>query len=635
MKNLKLKNKRKNIWSEKEKEAWMLPEEITVSEWTDKNRYLDPKSSAESGQWRTSRTPYLQGIMDAFNDIEVEEITIKAATQLGKTESMYNMIGYAIDQDPGPALLVMPRESDAKSVSYNRIKPMLELSETLQSHMPILKDDITKLEYHLDHMILYFVGSNSPAGLAQRPIRYLFLDEIDKFPKFSGKEADPIKLATERTRTFWNRKIIKVSTPTTRQGYIYREYERSDRRRYYIPCPHCGEYQVLVFSQVKWPEGEHDAEKIRTDRLAWYECIKCKEKIFDKDKSKMLENGVWVPEGAEITPDGKVHNGKTQCRHRGFWLSALYSPWLTFSEIASEFLRSKNYIALLMNFVNSWLAEIWEEKAEETKPEKLIALAGDYIEGTIPQGVLVLTGFVDVQKDHFYALIRGWGYNEESWLIRACRLESWEDVISMFFKTNYAYKNNIEKTLSIRMTCIDSGYRTNEVYEVCRKYHEIARATKGHDHLYGMPYKISHLDRDSQGNVIKGGLTLFHLDTSYYKDKINRMVHAQPGDPGQWHLFENISNDYLNQFCAEHKILMRDKKTGRTWEEWKLISTSSANHYLDCEVGAIAAADMIRVSALRPEGESMTYRPHRRHDNEDRRAGKGWINRNNSGKWIR
>jgi len=630
---IKVKKKDRKIWSEVEKAAWKLPKSITVSEWADKYRILNAQTSAEPGRWRTVRTPYLREIMDAFNDPLVEEITLMKSTQIGGTEAIYNMLAYAIDQDPGPALIVMPRETDAKSVSHNRVKPMLESSKTLRKHLPSLVDDITKLEYHLDHMIVYFAGSNSPAGLAQRPVRYLFLDEVDKYPKFSGKEADPIKLSTERTRTFWNKKIIKISTPTTRQGYIFREYEKSDKRRFYVPCPHCGQYQPLIFSQIKWPEGERNPEKIKVNRLAWYECQHCGEKIMENMKSRMVLQGIWVPEGAEITPEGHIRGNIVESGHRGFWISVLYSPWATWSDIAAEFLKSKNYIELLMNFVNSWLAEIWEEKTEESKPEILITKAGTYKEGVVPAGVLVLTAGVDVQKDHFRIIIRGWGYGEESWLIRALRVESWEEVIAVLFKTNYQRENG-KDVFSVRLSCIDSAYRTDEVYEVCRKWKDIARPIKGQNYLSGVPYKISYIDRHPRsGSVIQGGLKLWHIDTVHYKDKINRMVHAEPGDAAQWHLFANPSDEYLRQFCAEHKILIRNRRTGRTREEWKPISEGAANHYLDCEVYAAAAADMIRVSAMRKEQEITTHRP-KKSQESDKRDKKRWLE-HRTRKWLR
>ncbi len=632
---MRKKARKKNhclIWSEKEKEAWKLPEKITVSQWADKHRVLGAMTGPEPGPWRTSRTPYLAGIMDAFCDPMVEEITIMAGTQLGKTECMYNMLGYAIDQDPGPALLVMPREADAKKISYNRVKPMLELSDVLRKHLPDLDDDISKLEHRLDNMIITFAGSNSPAALAQRAVRYVFFDETDKYPPFSGREADPIKLAIERTKTYWNRKIVKVSSPTTRQGYIFREYERSSRRRFYVPCPHCGRYQVLVWGQIKIPEEERDPEKIISNRLAEYICRYCQMKIEDKQKPKIMTRGVWAPEDAEISAKGKIKSKVAAARHVGFWLSSLYSPWLTWSDIAAEFFRSQGRPAALMNFANSWLAEVFEERTEETKPEILAAKAGRYVEGVVPAGCLVLTAGVDVQKNYFILGIRGWGYGEESWSIRACRVESWDEVESILFMTQYPQEKG-DKTFPVLMTCIDSGYRTDEVYDVCRRWKDRARPVKGHDHLAGVPYKINHLDRHPRtGKIIPNGLILWHIDTSHYKDKINRMVHAEPGDPAQWHLFKNPSDAYLKQFCAEHKIIIRNRKTGVAREEWVKVTQGRPNHYLDVEVYAAAAADTIQVYAMRKDHEMAVHHPRPDRDS-DRREG-SWIRRS-GGKWLR
>lgn len=620
---------REFFWSEIERRAWQRPKAITVSEWADANRYLDALTSAEPGQWMTDRTPYLKGIMDAFVDPMVEEITIMASTQVGKTESMFNMLGFAIDQDPAPTLWVMPREPDARGISADRIEPMIKLSPALDLHVTENEDDITRLEIKLDRMVIYFAGANSPAALAQKPIRYLFLDETDKYPRFSGREADPIKLATERTRTFWNRKIVKCSTPTTRDGYIFREYERTDKCRYFVPCPHCGHYQSLIFSQLKWPDEERNPEAIKDGKVAWYECIGCKQKIRDIDKHKMMLEGLWAPEGTRID-SGRVKDKISQATKKGFWINALYSPWITFSEIAAEFLRSREAIELLMNFVNSWLAEIWEEKAEETKEEKVFEKQGDYPEGLVPSGAIVLTGGVDVQKDHFYVVIRGWGIGEESWLIRACRVEAWEDVTAVLFKTDY--KRPDGEPFKVRLSCIDSGFRTDEVYELCRRWRDVSRAIKGESHLSGVPYKPTRIDRNPKtGAVIEGGLSLWRLDTSLYKDKVTRMVGSSPGDPSQWHVFNGISEEYARQFCAEHKVLIRDKKSGRTWEEWKKKSAGASNHYWDAEIYSAAAADMLRVSSLREEGQSIPYIPKK--NNEDLKTGawlrprKGWIQR--------
>jgi phage terminase large subunit GpA-like protein len=571
------------------------PDKMTVSVWADKFRRLDTKTSAEPGQWSTNRTPYLKGIMDAFNDPFVDEITVMAASQVGKTEAMLNMLGFIIDQDPGPTLVVLPRADDARSISSNRIKPMIEESPALSKYLPQNTDAITKLEYQFERMILYFAGSNSPADLASRPIRYLFLDEVDKYPKFSGREADPIKLASERQKTFWNRKTVKVSTPTTKEGYICREYEKSDQRRFYVPCPHCGKMQVLLFGQVKWPQEDLSPEKIKNNRLAWYECLYCAKRIEDNQKHKMMLSGEWIPDKQELN------------KNRGFWISSLYSPWLTWSDIAAEFLKSKDYIELLMNFVNSWLAEIWEETIGKTKPEEVASLALPYPRGLVPAGVKVLTAGVDVQKDHFYLSIRGWGLHQESWLVLATRVEEWNDVVEILFKTSYLSEDSGLEPFGVRLTCIDTGYRTDEVYEVCRLWRDIARPIKGQKYIGGMPFKVASIDRyPATGQAIPGGLRLWHIDTTYFKDKISRLVkNTNLGSPGGWHLYKEPAQEYLRQFCGEHKAIIRDKKTGRHREEWQTISVHTQSHFFDTECYAIAAAEMIRVFAMQEDGKKV------------------------------
>ncbi len=594
---------------------WVLPVKMTVSEWSDQFRRLDVKTSAEPGQWATARTPYLKGIMDAFTDPYVDEITVMAASQVGKTEAMYNMLGFIIDQDPGPTLMVSPRADDAKSVSYNRVRPMIECSPILSKYIPVNTDDITKLEYHFDRMILYFAGSNSPADLASRPIRYLFLDEVDKYPKFSGREADPIKLASERQKTFWNKKTVKVSTPTTREGYIFREYDKSDQRRFHVPCPHCGKKQVLLFGQIKWPKEESSPERIKNNRLAWYECAHCKKRIDDIHKQKMMLAGEWISEKGE-------HN-----RNRGFWVSSLYSPWLTWSDIASEFLKSKDYVELLMNFVNSWLAEVWEEKIEETTVDKVRNLARDYDQGVVPDEVLVLTAGVDVQKDHFYYVIRGWGYYEESWLIRADRVEYWDDIIDCLFKTEYRRVSSAE-TLNVYMSCIDSGFRTDEVYRFCREWPDKTKAIKGLEEITGGRFYRAHkIDINSRtGAVIPGGLVLWNLNVTQYKDKINRLVTSK--NPGKWHIFKNPADDYLMQFTSEHKVLIRNRTTGKAKEVWQKKKEAAANHYLDAEVYALAAADIIRALNMRKEDAPRVHQPV-----TDESGRGGWL-RKTKGSWI-
>jgi len=604
--------KRPTLWTEAVQNTWKLPEEITVSQWADKNRNLDPLTSAEAGPWYTDRTPYLRGIMDSFINPFVEKITLMMSTQVGKTESFLNMFGYCVDQDPGPTLFVYPREQDAKTMSATRIKRMIELSPALRRHRTKDSDDLTKLQMKLDRMYAYFAGANSPAALAGKPVKNLFRDEVDKFPKWSGEESDPLELSEERTRTFPFRKIIDSSTPTTAEGYIYIEYELSDKRAYYVPCPHCGGYQVFNFDQIKVPEGERDTMRIRLNHIAWYECIYCKGRIVDLMKQQMILKGVWLPESIKIDVHGQIPEKLIfpETSHVGFHLNAIYSPWLTFSDVIAKFFDSKEHPEKLMNFINSWLAQIWEEKVEASRPEQIKKLCQNYEKATVPDGAIVLIGAVDVQKNYFVCSIRAFGPHPESWLILEEKVTTWEEVEKIMLDTRYpSVVPGIDSFLT-RLNLFDTGYRTNEVYDFCRLHRERTRAIKGKDQLGGVPYKTTTIEKYTNGKPLPGGLLLYLLDTAYFKDKIARLVDPLPDNAGnkifKWHLFKNPSEDYFNWFCGEHKVRERDKKKGLIREVWRPVRAHAAAHYLDTEVYTVAGAEMLYTYNLREEDKPKT-----------------------------
>jgi len=296
------------------------PENMTVSQWADKYRILDAKTSAMPGPWRTDQTPYLKGIMDEFNNYETEEIVYVKPTQVGGTECLQNMVGYIIQQDPAPTMIVYPTEQLAKSISENRLQPMFKATPELRKKFD---ENSQLLELQFDGMYLTLAGSNSPSSLASKAIRFLFLDEVDKYPGASRKEADPISLARERTKTFHNSKIFITSTPTLKSGHIWKEKEDADiEKHYFVPCPHCGEYIELKWSQVTFPSEEGMSAADRAE-FANYICQECGCIITDQDKPDMLRYGEW-----------RIVKQNTKfVRKVAFWMNTLYSPFVRFSEV--------------------------------------------------------------------------------------------------------------------------------------------------------------------------------------------------------------------------------------------------------------------------------------------------------------
>src|SRR6056297_1122675 len=273
------------------------PPDLKISDWADRNRRLSSEASAEPGQWRTSRAEYQRGIMNAISDAATETVVIMSSAQCGKTELQLCTVGYHIDQDPAPIMVVMPTERDAETWSKDRFSPMARDTPCLQDKIanPKSRDGNNKiLHKRFPGGHLTIVGANAPSGLAARPIRLLLCDEVDRYPFSAGAEGDPVNLAKKRTVTFWNRKIVLVSTPTNRgASRIEAAFEESDQRRFWVPCPACGAEQVLTWDQVKWDKAADGSHKPETAR---YECMSCEANWRDETRWAAVSKGRWIAE---------------------------------------------------------------------------------------------------------------------------------------------------------------------------------------------------------------------------------------------------------------------------------------------------------------------------------------------------
>ena len=559
------------------------PKKISVSEWADNYRVLGEKDSAEPGKWKTVRTPYLREVMDAFNRPGIQDITFCAGSQVGKTAMEQNMLGFAIDQDPGPCLIVYPSDKLAEFTSENRIKPMLKLTPTLAEKFDEEKSQ--KLELQFSNMYVALIGANSPANLSSRPVRYVFFDEVDKFPRWSGNEASPIALAEERTKTFWNKKVVKVSTPTLKSGNIWQSWVNADAQyRYYVSCPFCGQWMPLEFPQIKWPANA-TAQEARY--AAYYECPNCHERIDDAHKIDMIRHGEWRI----------INNPKGRIRSVGYHLSSLYSPWVTWGDIAGKFLSSKDKPEELMNFINSWLAEPWVSKADRLRSDVVMEKQLDYTRGVIPEKARIVTMGVDVQLDHFWWGVRAWGAGMTSWLVDYGRAETWED-IEKFLIRDWPDSNG--EVRNINLCCIDSGYRSEEVYFFCAQHPGQTVPTKGSSRPLTTRFNISRLEKGF-GSMM--GLNLFVFDTDQFKDFIAGRLSIKAGAPGSWNVYNGIDRRYCDMVCAEQKVEHQDKK-GRITFSWEKISSHAANHMLDVETNNALAAEYLGVRYIQEDDEA-------------------------------
>lgn len=573
------KQRPKVEWFPEELEAFKPPERYTVSEWADNFRVLT-SASAEPGRWRTNRTPYLKEPMDRFTDPLIEKIVLCFGAQLGKTETELNMIGYALDQTSSPTMMVYPTDTIAKFASDKRVQPMIKsvksISDKFDENSKLLELDFNNGNY----MVL--VGANSPSSLSSRSIKYLFFDEIDKYPAFAGKEADPIKLATERTKTFVDKKIVMVSTPTVESGNIWQAFmSANERRQYYVPCPHCGVSQTLKFKQIKWPEEHNDnADMIRD--TAYYECEHCGERIYDKHKMEMLRSGEWRA----------VNESQSKVRSVSYHLSSIYSPWVTFGDVAYEFKNSKGAPATLMNFINSWLAEPW--KSSKTKSTQNMEFTqSNYPCGVVPDKAVLLIASVDVQLDHFWWEVRAYAPGVKSYLIDYGQASTWEDLEEIII--NREYPSEYGEPRQVMKAGIDSGFRTDEVYQFCSRFPEVCIPVKGSSNHSTMaaPYTMTSLEKG-----VVGGLKLYVLNTDYWKDFIFARMIRPADEDGTIHLYKACPQEYSDHLRSEEKQEIRNVKTGAVKVQWKPLTSHPVNHLLDTCTYNAAVADIAGVKYL-------------------------------------
>ena len=569
-----------SVWRSAFMEGLRPEEPLTVSEWADRYRKLSSKASAEPGPWRTNRTPYLREPMDCLSSSSpVQRVVMMFAAQTGKTEAGSNWLGYVIDHAPGPMLCVQPTIEMAKRLSKQRLESMITETPCLAAKIaPARSRDSgnTMFSKEFSGGIMLMAGANSATGLRSAPCRYLFADEVDAFPSDVDGEGDPVALAERRTTTFARRKILLTSTPTVKDfSRIEAEYERSDQRRFYVACPCCSEMQWLKWGQLKWEQSKPET--------VLYQCEKCREKFPERHKPQMLAGGEW-----RATAPG---NGKTA----GFQLSGLYSPlgWCSWEQLVDDFLRAKGDAPALKAFVNTRLAETWEEDyAAAVNAEGLMAKRLAYQPGTCPAGVVLLTAGVDVQDNRLAVTVWGWGEGETGWLVwhqelmgDPTQIEVWgqlDTVLAAEWETTGG------KTLKLAQMAIDSGgHCTHEVYRYVRdRVSQGAVAIKGSSKRNSAAVgKGSKVDVNWRGKVLKKGVTLYMLGTDTIKTTLfGRLRHNEAG--GSLNFGQAADEEYFRQLTAERQALRYHR--GFPIREW-VKKSGDRNEALDCAVYAYAA----------------------------------------------
>jgi phage terminase large subunit GpA-like protein len=513
-------------------------------------------------------------MMDACSDPNIKQVVIMSGAQLGKSEALLNIIGYHIEHDPSPILLMQPTVEMAQSFSKDRITSgLLSTTPSLRGKVkdPRARDSgNTTLHKTFPGGALSMVGANSPAGLASRPIRIVLCDEVDRYPVSAGEEGDPVALATKRAMTFWNRKIVLVSTPTDKgASRIESAYQESDQRQYYVPCPHCDHMQTLRWAQVKWTE--------KNASTAAYYCEECGAAWSDVQRHKAVSNGKWVA-------------AAPFCGIAGFHISSLYSPWVSIPDAVDEFLKSKRDPMRLKTWVNTFLGETWEEQGDRIDEFDLIERCENW-GNDLPEDVLLLTAGVDVQDNRLEIEIVGWGRGEESWSISYQTIYGDPSTSELWARLDTVLQEKFtHPTLGemiVRGACVDSGgHYTQQVYNYARlRAGRRVFAIKG---IGGEGKPVA--GRPTKNNI--GKINLFPVGVDTAKEIVYARLKMKEEGDGYCHFPIGRDEEYFRMLTAEKKVTKYFK--GRPRMEWQKIRTR--NEALDCRVYATAALAILNAN---------------------------------------
>lgn len=571
------------------------PENLTVTEWAECKRFLSTEASAEPGLWRTSRTPYLRAIMDAFTDSRVRHIVLVAASQIGKTELINNIIGYIIDQDPGSILFVHPTTIDAREFSKLRIAPMIRDSPALRRKIsaPKSRDSgNTLLQKTYPGGILTLCGSNEAHALASKPIRYVFGDERDRWAISAGTEGDPWELAMARQTTFYNAKAVEVSTPTIKgSSNIANSFAKGTMERWKSKCPHCGEYHEIQWKDIRYESEETvvNHERTYTVKSVMWICPNC---ACVSDEATMKSQ----PARWEADNPAAYENGT-----RSFWLNAFVSPWASWESICLKFLNAQGDTRKLQVVYNTCFGQLWEDRGNIQDPDTLLGRREDYgkrPDGTpveLPEGVLVLTCGVDTQDDRLEYEVVGHGHFGETWGIEKGIIMGRPDDKKTWAKLDdildhrYCYADG--QGIYISITFVDEGgHFTTDVRKECRKRIKkqvfCIKGFSGPDRPYtAPPRKMKIL---GENNAYLGSVWQYQLGVDSGKQIIMDDLSVEKHGPKYCHfpLRDDYGAAYFNGLLSEH--LVPEGKTRQRWV-WKKIPGHERNEPLDCRNYALAA----------------------------------------------
>ena len=571
---------------------WRLPERIPPWKWCEENVKNIPYSPIP-GHFKSANSPWVREVMEAMADPDIRIVSIVAPVQSSKTISAELCLCYIIANFPGPCLWLSQTDADAKDQAEARLHKLFSECDAVKKLFPADRHKKkTQTVFFSNGMTLWVLGAHAKSNLQSRSIRWLIGDETWQWPSGHMQQAEA------RVTAFgWLGKCIFLSQGGTENDDTHRKFETTDMREWEFKCPKCGKYQPYKWSNIEWDknyrdgEGRMDFAKVRSSvRLV---CEFCKHEIADSDANRKLLNS-----SAKFVPQ----NPNAPATKAGFHWNSLAS--MSWGELAEMYLRAKESCRRgdmedLKNFYQKRLALPWGDLEEDFtldispsgyrmgddwESEGAVGAKGAVLPPPHENKNRVRLRFltVDVQMDHFYAVVRSWACDASSRLVYCAKLQTWEDV------------EILQNRFGVfpQLVFVDAGYSTFEVYRNCAKHNWTALMGDGRRDF---PHRVNGKITQRFYSTARHPLVSDRKCRMHYwsnlgiKDTLARLRSNQNPDEGStWEVPSDVPEEYLKMLDSEQRV-----KKGNSWE-WRQIG-KRPNHYWDCEAMQVYAAYMMKL----------------------------------------
>lgn len=526
--------------------------------------------------------PYQREPIDAVADDDVEIIVLMLASQTGKSTTINAIMGHCIASDPGPMLHVSPTGGRSEEFVRERFDPLISASPALRALIGKGQDTRKGSSGGVNSVTaktfpggqLSFASSHKPDELAARAVKFLFLDEIDRFAATAGVEGDPTNLAVKRTKTFEGkgRKIVIVSTPTTRVGSRINDWNlRGDQRKFFVKCPDCKHSAPLAFENLKWEPG-----KPETAHLV---CEACGVIHDERARRSMIEGGQW-----QATAIGEKGI-------RSYHLTELSSLFSTMASVAQQY-EAATTPEQKQAFYNTTLAQVYDAGTEVELSSSELQQRAEKIAPPYAANLVFVSAGVDVQSNRLECTFLGHHADQTFSVLNHLKLMGDTSGDAVWRQLDEAMGSTFStadgRALPVLIQAVDSGFNADQVVKFVQAQRRKSRAAfpvKGKEGFERLPL--------ANGGRLKGQMRLLLVGVDAVKLILQKALAIDHPSPGFIRLPDHLDDDYFAGLASEQ---LRSRPV-RGAPRYEFHRTVRRNEPLDCLVYASAIARHPHVQA--------------------------------------